>query len=126
MSKSDSLFYKITHSLVWNLLLLVLSSAAIAVFSLLLAIGNGQQAMFFDYFHYPLTFLLNWLPVLLLQIFLWFLFGRQWIAFLLTGVLVLTASIGTYFKLVIRYSPSHVAQADTPPPLNSSSVGKPR
>ena len=105
MSKSDSLFYKITHSLVWNLLLLVLSSAAIAVFSLLLAIGNGQRVMFFDYFHYPLTFLLNWLPVLLLQIFLWFLFGRQWIAFLLTGVLVLTASIGNYFKLVIRYEP---------------------
>ena len=105
MIKSDSLLYKITHSSVWNILILIFSSSAIAVFSLLLAIGNGQRVMFFDYFHYPLTFLLNWLPVLLLQAFLWFLFGRQWVAFLLTGVLVLTASIGNYFKLIIRYEP---------------------
>ena len=105
MNKSDSLFYKITQSLIWNTLILLFSSSAIAVFSLLLAIGNGQQAMFFDYFHYPLTFLLNWLPVLLIQALLWFLFARQWIAFFLTGIIVLVASAGNYFKLVIRYEP---------------------
>ena len=105
MNKSDSFFYKVTHSVVWNILMLIASSAAVAVFSLLLAIGNGQRVMFFDYFHFPLTFILNWLPVFLLQTLLWCLLGRQWIAFLLTGVLVLTASAGNYFKLVIRYEP---------------------
>ena len=105
MYKSGSYFFKITHSFIWNILLLILSSAAVAVFSLLLAIGNGQRVMFFDYFHFPLTFILNWLPVFLAQTLLWCLFGRQWISFLLTGILVLTASAGNYFKLVIRYEP---------------------
>ncbi len=105
MNKSDSLFYRISHSLIWNTLILFLSSSAIAVFSLLLAIGNGQRVMFFDYFRFPLTFILNWLPVFFLQTLLFFIFGRQWIAFLLSGIIVLIASAGNYFKLVIRYEP---------------------
>lgn len=105
MNKSDTFLYRTAHSFVWNLIMLILSSVGIAVFSLLLAIGNGQQAMFFDYFHYPLTFLLNWLPVVFLQALLWCLFSRQWIAFLITGLIILTASVGNFYKLIIRYEP---------------------
>ena len=54
----------------WNVFWLLLSSAGITCLSLLLAIGMFDKELFFDYFRMPLLFLLNYLPVLLLQVFL--------------------------------------------------------
>ena len=99
------LYKKLSVSPIVNILLFLISAAGIAVFSLLLAIGNGQMNMFYDYFRYPLTFFLNALPVFLLQGLFWCIFGRLWIAFLLTAAVVLTASAGNFFKLIIRYEP---------------------
>ncbi len=105
MENKTSRFGSFTRSAVWNVLLLILSSFVTASLSLLLAIGNGQQNMFFDYYRYPLTFLLNYLPVLLLEALLWCAAGRLWIAYLISGCFILLMSAGNYFKMVIRYEP---------------------
>ena len=89
----------------WNLAALLLSSLLICVASLLLAVGSFGIELFFSYFRHPLILLLNWLPVLLLQLLLYCVFGRQWLAFLLTAALILTASVGNLFKLRFRYEP---------------------
>ncbi len=89
----------------WNALALLLSSLVITVLSLLLGLGQFEITLFFDYFRHSLILLLNWVPVLLLQLFLCGLFGRQWPAYLLTASLVLLASIGSYYKLLYRSEP---------------------
>ena len=100
-----TIYKTITDSFIFNALLFLFSSFGLAVLSLLQAIGNGQLNMFYDYFRYPMTFFLNALPIILLQGFLLCISGRQWIAFLISGIIVLAASAGDYFKLIIRYEP---------------------
>ncbi len=97
--KQKALFYT------WNVAALLLSSAGICVLSLFLAIGPYLIVIFFDYFRHPLILLLNWLPVLMLQVFFWCLFVRQGPAFFLTALLVLAGSIANYYKLRFRYEP---------------------
>ena len=53
---------------IWNAAALLLSSAGITVLSLMLGLGMFDIEFFFDYFRHPLIFLLNWVPVLLLQL----------------------------------------------------------
>ena len=89
----------------WSLTALLLSSLLISVTSLLLAVGSFGIPLFFSYFRHPLIVLLNTLPVLLLQTLLFCAFGRQWLAFLLTAVVILGASVGNLFKLRFRYEP---------------------
>ena len=89
----------------WNLAALLVSAAGLALLSLSLAIGPFGWDLFRGYFAPPLIFVLNWLPILLLQLLLWLLLGRQWLAFLLSDALFLTASVGNYFKLCFRYEP---------------------
>lgn len=90
---------------IWNVASLLVSSAGITVLSLLLGLGMFELRLFFDYFTNPLFFLLNWIPVLLLQAFLYGLTRRHWIAFLITGVIVLGASAGSFYKLRFREEP---------------------
>ena len=92
---------------VWNTMALLLSSAALCAVSLFFAIGRYNQ-LFYIYLGYlrtPDIFLLNWLPILLLQILLFAVCNRQWGAFLLTAVISLGMSIGNYYKLVFRNDP---------------------
>lgn len=89
----------------WNLLGLLASSAITCVFSLNFAIGVYDWGTFLGYFTHPMIFLLNWLPILLLQLLLFCLFNRQWIAYLLTSILILVPSIGNFFKLKFRDEP---------------------
>lgn len=98
-------FRILTQNTWWNIALLAISSAGIASVSLLLAIGNGQQVMFYDYYKYPLTFMLNYLPVLLVQALCWCITGRQWAGFLLCSTIILGASAGDYYKLAFRAEP---------------------
>ena len=90
----------------WNVFVLFLSGAVLTVISLTLAIGNSSKLdLFHDYFKLPVTFLLNWLPVVLLQLLLWCLCNRMWLAYLITGLIVELASAGNYFKLIFRSEP---------------------
>ena len=98
-------FQILTQNTWWNIALLAISSAGIASVSLLLAIGNGQQVMFFDYYKYPLTFVLNYVPVLLVQALCWCITGRQWAGFLICSTIILGASAGDYYKLAFRAEP---------------------
>ena len=91
--------------LLWNAAALLVSSVGLALLSLSLAIGPFGWDLFRGYFAPPLIFVLNWLPILLLQLLLWLLLGRQWLAFLLSDALFLSASVGNFFKLCFRYEP---------------------
>lgn len=82
-----------------------ISSAALNVLCLSFAIGVYDRSLFYGYFRYPLIFLLNWLPILLLQVLLLAVFNRHWLAFLVTCSTFLTASIGNFFKLKFRDEP---------------------
>ncbi|MBQ9249441.1 MAG: hypothetical protein IJ179_03635 [Oscillospiraceae bacterium] len=70
----------------WGAAMLLVSSAGLCVLSLLLGIGMMDIQLFWDYFRHPLLLLLNWLPILLFQLFLLALINRQWLAFLGTAL----------------------------------------
>ena len=89
----------------WNLAALLLSSLLICLLSLAMAAGSFGSNVLLAYFRDPLILLLNWLPVLLLQLLGYALFGRQWAAFLLTALIVLLASAGNMYKLRFRAEP---------------------
>ena len=91
----------------WNMAALLLSSAALCVVCLSFAIGRYENLfyIFLGYIRTPEIFLLNWLPLLLMQLFLYAVFNRQWMAFLGSGIIALLMSIGNYFKLIYRSDP---------------------
>ncbi len=89
----------------WNVFCLVLSSFALCAISLKLAYGPYSPEIFSGYFDYPLILLLNFLPILLLQLLLYACTGRQWIAYLITSLIFMAASIGNYYKLTLRNDP---------------------
>ena len=91
----------------WNLAAFLLSSAALCAVSLSFAIGRFENLfyIFLGYIRTPEIFLLNWLPLLLVQLFFFALTNRQWSAFLITAAAALGMSIGNYFKLIFRSDP---------------------
>ena len=95
-----------TLFLIWNVAAFLLSSAALCAVSLNFAIGDMPlYYIYLGYFKSPLIFLLNWLPILFLQILLFALMRRQWLAFLMCSVLTLLPAFGNYFKLKFRADP---------------------
>lgn len=94
---------------IWNGAALLASSALIAVMSLLLAYGVPSEVdgsvLFLNYFRHFSLFLLNWLPVFLLQLLLYAAFGRQWAAYLFSSLLFVAASLGNFYKLKFRFEP---------------------
>ena len=91
----------------WNTSAMLLSSMALCTVCLSFAIGRYENLfyIFLGYLRTPEIFLLNWLPVFLLQVFLYALINRQWAAFLLNGIIALGMSVGNYFKLIYRSDP---------------------
>ena len=89
----------------WNGAALLLSSLGITLLSLLLGLGMFSMDLFYGYFYHPMVFLLNWIPVLLFELLLYGLTGRQWLAFLIVSLVVLLASIGGYYKILFRSEP---------------------
>ena len=83
----------------------LLNAAFISLLSLSLAFGNYDWGVFLGYFNTPSIFLLNTLPVLLLELLLLFLFNRHGPAVLCTALLVLLPSVGNYFKIRFRFEP---------------------
>ena len=95
-----------TLFVLWNLAAFLLSSAALCAVSLNFAIGDMPLFyIYLGYFKAPLIFLLNWLPILFLQILLYALLRKQWRAFLLNSILTLLPAFGNYFKLKFRDDP---------------------
>ena len=94
-----------TLRVLWNTAAFLLSSFGICVLSLFLAIGMFSIDMFFAYFRQPVILLLNWLPIVMVQLLLFCLFGRQWLAFLFTSLFFLGGSIAHFYKLKFRYDP---------------------
>ncbi len=92
-------------NIIWCLLLIVLSSQAITVLSLLLGLGLYDIQIFFDYFRHPIVFLVNWFPVLLLELFVVGVSGRCWLSYLTTSFVVLLSSIGSFYKIRFRGEP---------------------
>lgn len=90
---------------VWNVCALLLSSGAIAVVSLALALGQTNVLTFYGYFRHPLIFFLNYLPILIFQALMLCFFARQYLAFLGSGLVFISASIGNYYKLRFRSEP---------------------
>ncbi|MCR5137844.1 MAG: LTA synthase family protein [Oscillospiraceae bacterium] len=83
----------------------VFSSAAICCSCLLLGLGMMDISFFYNYFEHPVLFLLNWLPVLIIQTAFLCVFNRQWVSFLCTSVIFIAASVGDFFKLKFRNEP---------------------
>ena len=91
---------------IWNCAAMLLSSAALCGACLNFAIGRYPLFyIYLGYFKNPEIFLLNWIPVLLIQFFFYALLNRQWTAFLGTAFLALAMSLGNYFKLIFRSDP---------------------
>ena len=90
----------------WNTLALLLSSAALCAVSLNFAIGDMPFFyIYLGYFKIPEIFLFNWIPVLLLQVLIYALTGRQWVSFLINSIFTFLTSLGNYFKLKFRSDP---------------------
>lgn len=89
----------------WNGFCLLASSFLLCVMSLMLAYGPYSEAVFFSYFAHPMIILLNLLPIFLVQLLLYACTGRQWIAYLITALVFMAASIGNYYKLTLRNDP---------------------
>ena len=85
--------------------LLMFLSFVITVLSLLLGIGIYDIQIFFDYFRHPLIFILNWLPVIISMLLLLGLTGKLWISYLATAIVVLLASVGSFYKMRFRGEP---------------------
>ncbi len=106
LNESDSRTQKILF-IIWNAAAIVLSSMALCAVSLNFAIGQYDNLLYIylGYLRTPEIFLLNWLPLLLLQLLLFAILNTQWLAFLITGTIAMLMSIGNYFKLVFRSDP---------------------
>ena len=89
----------------WNVLLVLFSAVGLGSLSLLYAIGSFGLVLWKSYFTHPLIALLNLLPVVLLVFLIYFLFGKAWVAFLISSVLVLSFTFADYYLLKFRDDP---------------------
>ncbi|MCI2055711.1 MAG: LTA synthase family protein [Oscillibacter sp.] len=89
----------------WTIVWLTLSGIALGILSLLYAIGSYELAVFQSYFHHPLILFLNVAPVVLLNFFFYFLYGRTHRAFLTTACIVIGLSFADYYMLRLRDDP---------------------
>ena len=90
---------------VWQLLLILLAGVGVGLASLLLATGSYPVSITLGYFERPLIALLNILPAVGLILLFYGLTRRAGAAFLLTAGLVLSLSVGNYYKLTLRDDP---------------------
>ena len=89
----------------WNIGLVLSSAICLGGVSLLFAYGSYDPNLFYSYFDFPLILLLNLAPVAGLEVLLWCLTGRSFLAFFLTGVITVGFSVGHYYKLLFRDDP---------------------
>lgn len=88
-----------------QLLLMLGAAISLGLMSLYFSAGQYKLRLFLFYLTQPKVLVLNILPWLMFLLFFFFLFGRSWIAFLLTGSLTLLYSWAQYWKLLARNDP---------------------
>ena len=89
----------------WHLIVIIVSSALLCAVSLNFAIGVNPWAIYIGYFTHPMIFLLNWIPVLLVQMILFIAANRHWLAFFLNGAITMLPAIGNFYKIKFRNDP---------------------
>lgn len=90
---------------IWNVLIILLISIGLTLISLHFATGTFGEAMFNLYLeNFELVFL-NFLPILLLLIFMIAVTNRLWTGYTLTTIIILTLTLINHFKLVLRDDP---------------------
>ncbi len=90
---------------IWNLFAFLVSSALLCAVSLNFAVGTYDWAIYIGYFKHPFIFLLNWIPVLFLQLVFMVLFNRQWLAFFTNSLFTMLPAIGNFYKIKFRSEP---------------------
>lgn len=88
-----------------NAIVLAALSLAATIPALALAVADLGFPMFVSYFSTPLVVWMNGLPVFLLLSFFFLLFGRLWLALVLTGAPVILLALINYYKLALRNDP---------------------
>lgn len=86
-------------------LALVLSGIGLGFISLYFSAGRYGLSLFSFYLRQPLTVAVNLLPFLLLNLLLFFLTNRLWIAFAADSILCFLFSWANYWKLLSRDAP---------------------
>ena len=91
----------------WTLTVGLLICAALGLHLLCQMVGtlDFSRGRFSSYFHHPVIFLLNLLPVVLVMAFVYFATNRAWLSFLISSVLLLLMEFINYFKIVLRGDP---------------------
>lgn len=89
----------------WNCGMLLVGCVVLSVFSLRLAIGSQDPIVFSGFFANFAIFLINTLPIAVVAFLLYFIIGRSFIAFLITGLFFNILSVINYFKLILRDDP---------------------
>lgn len=89
----------------WNSLPYLAATLWLGLVSLWFAASEYGQPMYESYFELPALVWLNLGPVVLLGLALYAILGRQWLAFLLNGSLILTGTLINWFKLALRNDP---------------------
>lgn len=90
---------------VLNLVMIFCASVCLGLMSLYFSAGQYKLTLFAFYLTQPRVLILNTLPYLLIFLLVYFLAGRSWIGFLVSGVLTLVYSWAQYWKLMARNDP---------------------
>ena len=88
-----------------NLLLIICASICLGLMSLYFSAGQHKLSLFSYYLTQPKVLILNLAPYLAFFLLLYFITGRSWIGFFLTGCLTLLYSWAQYWKLMARNDP---------------------
>ncbi|MBR6825555.1 MAG: sulfatase-like hydrolase/transferase, partial [Oscillospiraceae bacterium] len=82
-----------------------LSTFSLTVLILWIGTLNFSFSRLFYYFSKPLLVVLNYVPVMLLTLLLYWIFNRLWAAFFLTGAVSFLMAFVNHFKVLFRAEP---------------------
>ena len=88
-----------------NYIMIALLGIGIGLLSLLLGTSGFGMSLFKAYFSYPMVLLLNLIPPVLMIFFFYFAFGKAFIAFAITGAVVIIIGFIHFFKVQIQGAP---------------------
>lgn len=89
----------------WRAFLFLCAAICMGAIVLLFAYGQYSPGVLKEYLTSGTVMVMNILPVALLILLLYGLFGRMWLAFFLGGFVALGFSLGNYYKLTFRDDP---------------------
>ena len=101
------------ESALTNLAILLLSSAFLCAISLNFAIGTNDWSIYLGYFRHPVIFILNWIPVFLLQWLIFAIINRHDLSFFLNALFAMLPAIGNFYKLKLRNDPFSYADVSS-------------